>query len=297
MAYNHGREDRKWRIWKEAEEKLLRECGVDEATIEQIRIADRADFNSNRRFYRWTNDIAEYLEDMADRERQTEVGTVAELLDEIESENLYQVLVAVDGRTLKIVLLKMQGYSTKEIAPLVHLTTVAVRKYHCIFCVSSPASRYTCFPARCWSLGCPGGDNLTRIASWRTHRMARRKRNVSDLPYAAPPLSCAAFFVKVQNGFAAASAAERKRGREKASRRCGLFLCLKGEDSHHQFCLQPFPNVVVYAKIDVPALVVQLPHGEAGYVAAEMLQDNLHSVRVALCRCQNDRIGNKGFSG
>ena len=36
MAYNHGREDRKWRIWKEAEEKLLRECGVDEATIEQM---------------------------------------------------------------------------------------------------------------------------------------------------------------------------------------------------------------------------------------------------------------------
>ena len=83
MAYNHGREDRKWRIWKEAEEKLLRECGVDEATIEQIRMADRADFNSNRRFYRWTNDVAEYLEDMADRERQAEVNTVAELLDEI----------------------------------------------------------------------------------------------------------------------------------------------------------------------------------------------------------------------
>ena len=37
-----------------------------------------------------------------------------------------QVLVTVDGRTLKIVLLKMQGYSTKEIAPLVHLTTGAI---------------------------------------------------------------------------------------------------------------------------------------------------------------------------
>ena len=72
-------------------------------------MADRADFNSNRRFYRWTNDVAEYLEDMAGRERQAEVGTVAELLEEIESENLYQVLVTVDGRTLKIVLLKMQG--------------------------------------------------------------------------------------------------------------------------------------------------------------------------------------------
>ena len=29
MAYNNGREDRKWRIWKEAEEKVLREHGDD----------------------------------------------------------------------------------------------------------------------------------------------------------------------------------------------------------------------------------------------------------------------------
>ena len=36
--------------------------------------------------------------------------------------------------------------------------------------------------------------------SWRTRRMARRKRNVSALPYAAPPLSCVAFFVKEQKG-------------------------------------------------------------------------------------------------
>ena len=36
MAYNNGREDRKWRIWKEAEEKVLREHGVDEATIEDV---------------------------------------------------------------------------------------------------------------------------------------------------------------------------------------------------------------------------------------------------------------------
>lgn len=46
MAYNHGREDRKWRIWKEAEEKLLRECGVDEATIEQISQSGRLDMDT-----------------------------------------------------------------------------------------------------------------------------------------------------------------------------------------------------------------------------------------------------------
>ena len=126
MAYNHGREERKWRIWKEAEEKILRKCGVDESVIEQIRIDDRTDFNSNRRFYRWTNDVAEYLEGMADKEQQAEVKTVADLLDEIENENLYLALAKVDRRTLQIILLKMQGYSTKEIAPIVQLTTGAI---------------------------------------------------------------------------------------------------------------------------------------------------------------------------
>ena len=126
MAYNHGREERKWRIWKEAEEKILRKCGVNESVIEKIRIDDRTDFNSNRRFYRWTNDVAEYLDGMADKEQQAEVKTVADLLDEIENENLYLALAKVDRRTLQIILLKMQGYSTKEIAPIVQLTTGAI---------------------------------------------------------------------------------------------------------------------------------------------------------------------------
>ena len=126
MAYNHGREERKWRIWKENEERILRECGVDESTMEEIRTYDRAEFNSNRRFYRWTNDVAEYLEEMAGREPQIEVKTVSDLLDEIENEMLYQALRTVDRRTLLILLLKMQGYTTKEIAPIVGLTAGAI---------------------------------------------------------------------------------------------------------------------------------------------------------------------------
>ena len=126
MAYNNGREDRKWRIWKEAEEIVLREHGVDEDMIEQIRIDDRADFNSNRRFYHWTSDFGEYLEGIADKELSTEVRTVEDLLDEIENENLYRALLTVDRRTLQILMMKMQGYSTKEIAPIVGLTTGAI---------------------------------------------------------------------------------------------------------------------------------------------------------------------------
>ena len=126
MAYNHGREERKWRIWREAEEKILRDCGVPESTIEEIRIYDRADFNSNRRFYRWTNDVAEYLEDMQDKQKPKEVVTITDLLDEIENEKLYRALLTVDKRTLQILLLKMQGYAPKEIAPIVHLSLGAV---------------------------------------------------------------------------------------------------------------------------------------------------------------------------
>ena len=104
MAYNHGRRTGNGVSGKKRR-KLLRECGVDEVTIEQISIATgRLQFQ--QAVLPMENDVAEYLEDMADRERQAEVNTVAELLDEIESENLYQVLDHVDGRTLKIVLRK-----------------------------------------------------------------------------------------------------------------------------------------------------------------------------------------------
>ncbi len=126
MAYNKAREEKKWRLWKEAEEKILRDCGVPESTIEELRIYDRADFNSNRRFYRYLNDVAEYLDEMSDTLPPKEVNTVTDLLNEIENENLYRALLTVDKRTLQIVLLKIQGYSTKEIAPLVGLTTGAI---------------------------------------------------------------------------------------------------------------------------------------------------------------------------
>lgn len=42
------------------------------------RTYDREEFNSNRRFYRWTNNVAEYLKEIADREPQTEVHSVDE---------------------------------------------------------------------------------------------------------------------------------------------------------------------------------------------------------------------------
>ncbi len=126
MAYNHGRAERRWRLWKEKEEKILRECGVDENIIEKIRAFDRTEFNSDRRFYSRLNDIGEYIAETAIQESPMEVNTVWDMLNEIEDENLYRALLTVDKRTLQIVLLKMQGYAPKEIAPIVDLSLGAV---------------------------------------------------------------------------------------------------------------------------------------------------------------------------
>ena len=49
MAYNKAREEKKWRLWKEAEEKQLRSLGVSEKDIEKLRVHDWAIFNSDRR--------------------------------------------------------------------------------------------------------------------------------------------------------------------------------------------------------------------------------------------------------
>ena len=48
MAYNKARAEKKWLKWKEAEEKKLRELGVDEETIQRLHTYDWAEFNDVR---------------------------------------------------------------------------------------------------------------------------------------------------------------------------------------------------------------------------------------------------------
>ena len=128
MSYNHGKEERRWKRWKLAEEKVLRACSMDENTIEQLRLWDRAMFNSDRRFYEKLQDTGTYLDSVAGSEAPTEIYTVEDLLNDIENAELLKALLTVDRLTLQITLLKMNGYSANEIAVLVHLSTDAIYK-------------------------------------------------------------------------------------------------------------------------------------------------------------------------
>ncbi len=126
MAYNKAREEKKWRLWKEAEEKQLRSLGVSEDTIEQLRVHDWAIFNSDRRYYQRMQEAGTYLEEVAEDATLPEIKTVEDFLDNIENQQLYQVLIMVDRLTLRIALMKMQGYSTREIAAYLGVTEKAV---------------------------------------------------------------------------------------------------------------------------------------------------------------------------
>ena len=128
MSFNYGREERKWRLWKEAEEKQLRSLGVSEDTIEQLHTHDWEVFNSDRTYYRRLKDAGPYLEEFAEDAAQPEVKTVEDFLDSIENQHLYHVLIKVDRLTLQIIVMKMQGYSTHDIASLLGMTEQAIYK-------------------------------------------------------------------------------------------------------------------------------------------------------------------------
>ena len=128
MAYNKAREEKKWRLWKEAEEKQLRSLGVGENDIEKLRVHDWAIFNSDRRYYQRMQETGTYLEDVAADMIQPEIKTVEDFLDNIENQQLYQVLIKVDRLTLQAILLQIQGYSIAEIAAILGMKEDTVYK-------------------------------------------------------------------------------------------------------------------------------------------------------------------------
>ena len=128
MAYNKAREEKEWRLWKEAEEKQLRSLGVSESDIEKLRVHDWAIFNSDRRYYQRMQETGTYLEEVAADMTQPEIKTVEDFLDNIENQQLYQVLIKVDRLTLQAILLQIQGYSIAEIAAILGMKEDTVYK-------------------------------------------------------------------------------------------------------------------------------------------------------------------------
>ena len=125
MAYNKARAEKEWLKWKATEEAQLRELRVDEDTIQRLHYYDWESFKAERNYQRWNVQSEEYINQQI-TEDQPEITTTEQLLDEIESPELYTMLSKVDKLTLRIILMKIEGFSNREIAASLGMEEYAV---------------------------------------------------------------------------------------------------------------------------------------------------------------------------
>ena len=128
MVYNSLKSYWIWRRKKEAEEKEWRELGVDENIIEELHDFDRIAYNSDDRFYKRLYDVGDFYEEIIEDKSQREVTTVEQLLDEVENPAMYKILKKTSEKTLQILLMRVRGYSVKDITEILHLSKTSVYK-------------------------------------------------------------------------------------------------------------------------------------------------------------------------
>ena len=116
MIFNHGQAKCEWLRKKQEEEKILREYGMSEVLIEELRKSDLEDFNAERRFYEHNVLSIDDVRFSAEDVDGMEVFTVEAMLDEIEDARLFQILSETEEDTLLILLLSINGYSLREIS-------------------------------------------------------------------------------------------------------------------------------------------------------------------------------------
>lgn len=126
MPYNKARAEKEWLAWKTKEEAKLRELGVDEETIQRLHTYDWMEFNQERRYLqRWAEWPAEQIPSLTEQ-TELRVHDPESLLDSIEKEKLLDILRCTERRTLAALLLKMEGFSEREIASRTGLSVNAI---------------------------------------------------------------------------------------------------------------------------------------------------------------------------
>ena len=128
MVYNSLKSYWIWRRKKETEEKEWRALCVDENIIAELHDFDRIAYNSDDRFYKRLYDVGDFYEEIIEDKSQREVTTVEQLLDDVENPAMYKILKKTSEKTLQILLMRVRGYSVKDITEILHLSKTSVYK-------------------------------------------------------------------------------------------------------------------------------------------------------------------------
>lgn len=120
MTFQKAKEEYKWKQWKEQEEKILRESGMNEDKIAYLRKLDWQDFNAERRFWDHYSSDQEKLYTQRKEETMNLLNS-EQLLDHIANKQLWEILRNTDPKTMEIILMKIWGFTVKEISEYLHL--------------------------------------------------------------------------------------------------------------------------------------------------------------------------------
>lgn len=126
MSYNYAREIKKWNQWKQEEETLLRLLGVDEELITKLRDYDYQIFLEDRRIRSRQSATQDTFFLNIPYYDNHEIKSVHDLLDNVENEILFNQLSKTDSQTLDIILLKILGYSVKEISHIMNISESSI---------------------------------------------------------------------------------------------------------------------------------------------------------------------------
>ena len=121
MSYNYRKEYAKWKRWKEQEERILKQMNMPKNKINELREFDWAQFNDERRFTRKQNITNDQYFALIPVNDKKEFKNINDILDSIEDEALYEYLKDEEPVLLTVVLLKIQGFSIKEISKLINM--------------------------------------------------------------------------------------------------------------------------------------------------------------------------------
>lgn len=128
MIYNKAREEKLWLLWKAREEKLLYQLGVDEQTILELRTYDWNLFNQERRFLEKQYTNCDFMQYIAQTNDELPINDIGDIINYLDNEELFKVMKSLDDITLKIIYLKILGYSYREISKLMNLSVSSVKQ-------------------------------------------------------------------------------------------------------------------------------------------------------------------------
>lgn len=106
MAYNKAKEEYKWKVWKEQEEKKLRELGVSEEVIAELRDYDWNCFKQERNYKNHQMPDTDFIERTEDASGKWEIQqpvNVQDFIKSLDDNKLRKELQKLDQVTLYII--------------------------------------------------------------------------------------------------------------------------------------------------------------------------------------------------